>query len=312
MNNHVGYIGKAEYCYSNSAAMLLSFIGENVKPEQIEVSAGIGLGAFLIQHTNLLLFSPLAVAPDVGLTKSLHILGFEFEERSFNQEEPPLEELRKVLETSPVLIGPLDMGYLPYQKHSEPPYGADHFVLVYGMDDEKVYLHDPYGYPNAYLTFEQLKPTWKAENISYKLGSYHWWHSPKRVRKPSDKEIYEQTLEFFKFIYRESNETGQRDKRVINEVAIRTVADKLQNNELNEGEIQMLTDFSLPIAAKRANDYAGFFKPYNTELSSMKEQLAELAGHVHTLIMNKDNSKAAEILKELAEKEKRFQAKLLE
>lgn len=47
------YIGKAEYCYSNSAAMLLASISENIKPETIEVSAGTGLGAFLVKNANL-------------------------------------------------------------------------------------------------------------------------------------------------------------------------------------------------------------------------------------------------------------------
>lgn len=307
----VGYIGKAEYCYSNSAAMLLSSIGEHISPEKIEVSAGIGLGAFLIKNTNLIFFSPLAVAPDVGLTKSLQILGFSFEERSFQQEEPPLEELRKVLETSPVLLGPLDMGYLVYQKHQHPPFGADHFILAYDIDGTNIYLHDPYGYPNTYLTFEQLKPAWKAENIGYKLGSYHWWHSPKRILNPSEREIYNQTIEYFKTIYIESDKTAKNSERIINEYAIQIIADKISKNELNQHELSMLTGFSLPITAKRANDYALFFKPFSDELTQIKVTISKLAGHVHTQLMNNNLDEAAESLKKLAEKEYEFKSKIL-
>src|SRR3989344_1429359 len=312
MQHKISYIGKAEYCYSNSAAMLLSSIGENITPEQIEVSAGIGLGAFLGKGTNRLFFSPLAVAPDVGLTKSLHILGFKFKEKSFNREEPPIDDLRKVLETSPVLIGPLDMGYLTYQTHSSPPFGADHFVLVYGIDNDKVYLHDSYGYPNAYLTFEQLKLAWKAENIDYKLGSYHWWHSPKRISDPSDEEIYQQTLEFYKFIYQESDKTANNENRVINKDAIVTVANKLEAGELKAAEIEMLIGFSLPITAKRANDYANFLRKHNSRLAEIKDKLSELSGHVHVLIMSNNFIDAADKLKKLAELEGQFKALVLE
>lgn len=311
MQHRVSYIGKAEYCYSNSAAMLLSSIGENIRPEQIEVSAGIGLGAFLIKDTNLLYFSPLAIPPDVGLTKSLHILGFEFEERSFNQEEPPLEELKHVVKSSTVLIGPLDMGYLVYQKHQSPPRGADHYVLVYGIDSENIYLHDPYGYPNVFLTFEQLKPAWKAENIGYKLGFYHWWHSPKRITSPTPEDIYKQTFEHFKYIYQESDGTAHKNNRIINREAIKTVADKIEANELTSEEIGILTGFGLPLTAKRANDYANFFREFNPELAELKYKLSVLSGHSYVLLIEKKFNKAADKLRELAETEGIFKEKLL-
>lgn len=311
MQNRVTYIGKAEYCYSNSAAMLLSSISEDIRPEQIEVSAGIGLGAFLIKDTNQLFFSPLAMPPDVGLTKSLHILGFKFEERSFNQEKPPLEELKEVLKISPVLIGPLDMGYLVYQKHQSPPFGSDHYVLVYGIDNEKVYLHDPYGYPNAFLTFEQLKPSWKADNISYKLGPYHWWHSPKRVASPKPQDIYQQSLEYFKYIYQESDKTAQENNRIINSDAIKSVADKLEANELSSEEIGLLTGFALPITAKRANDYANFFRDFNPDLAKIKDDLSVLSGHAYVMLIEKEIKRASDKLRELAETEALFKNKLL-
>ena len=48
---HMKYVGKAEYCFANSAAMLLDSIGETVCPEVIEVGCGIGLSAFLEEET---------------------------------------------------------------------------------------------------------------------------------------------------------------------------------------------------------------------------------------------------------------------
>jgi len=37
------YLGKIEYCYSNSTAMLLRSIGERIDPSLIEVMTGMGI-----------------------------------------------------------------------------------------------------------------------------------------------------------------------------------------------------------------------------------------------------------------------------
>lgn len=310
--HNITYIGKAEYCYSNSAAMLLNSIDEQISPSKIEVPAGIGLSSFLTKEGDLLFISPLAVAPDVGLSTSLHILGFDFIEKGFSSPDDfPIKELKTALKISPVVIGPLDMGYLVYQPGHKRSHGADHYVFVYEADKENVYLHDPYGYPHAFLTYEQLKLAWQADAINYKQDYYHYWTNPTRKHTPSPKEIYEKTIEFFKFIYRESPEYARRDRRIIGKDAYLYIAEKVGNKNLSDSSIGHLTHFALPLAAKRAIDYSDFFSKHNKNLSDIKQEQAQLFGHCQVYIIEGYSKKASDILEKLAEIEKEFEEELM-
>ena len=132
------YVGNAPYCYANSAAMLLKSIGEDIHPGKIEVLTGVGLGA-IWQDDGLFWLSNPYSPPDVGLSAALGILGFQFVEGSSEKPDPcPLEELEELLQTGPVVLGPLDMGYLDYLPFSAP--GADHFVLAYQIASESCFF----------------------------------------------------------------------------------------------------------------------------------------------------------------------------
>lgn len=62
------YIGNGHYCYSNSTAMLLSSIGENVSPQIVEVLSGVGLGAMIEKERTLFLSMR---DPDDGINYAL-------------------------------------------------------------------------------------------------------------------------------------------------------------------------------------------------------------------------------------------------
>lgn len=59
----ISYRGNGSYCYSNSASMLLSTIGEDVSPSLIEVLTGFSLGASI--EDDLLFFDNSITSPDV-------------------------------------------------------------------------------------------------------------------------------------------------------------------------------------------------------------------------------------------------------
>src|SRR2546425_8453558 len=93
--------GNGPYCYSNSASMLLSTIGEQVSPQEMEAYTGIGLGAFWLPKENLLFFGSVSNPPDLGITRALRLLGFSFEEKMTDDSgKPPLEQLRSDLTSS--------------------------------------------------------------------------------------------------------------------------------------------------------------------------------------------------------------------
>ncbi|HEY1835196.1 MAG TPA: hypothetical protein VGG13_00010 [Candidatus Saccharimonadales bacterium] len=193
----VPYIGKAEYCYSNSTAMLLRSIGESVDPALIEVLTGMGIGEHL--YSGQLLFD--CTEPDIGISRTLTVLGFSFDEVS--SEDPtqaPFDRLRTLLRQGTVVLGPLEFAKLVYN----PAHGSgdsDHYVLAYDMDDEYVYVHDPWGFPCARITHSQLELAWRAEAVSYKRGYFRYWSNPKRIENPTNNVIYQRAIETYKNVY---------------------------------------------------------------------------------------------------------------
>ncbi len=69
----IPFRGNGPYCYSNTASMLLSTIGEQVSPQEMEAYTGVGLGAFWLPKEKLLFFSSISNPPDLGdLATTIH------------------------------------------------------------------------------------------------------------------------------------------------------------------------------------------------------------------------------------------------
>src|SRR5690348_17548361 len=64
------------------SSMLLSTIGEQVSPQEMETYTGVGLGAFWLPKDKLLFFSSISNPPDLGITRALHLLGFSLDRKS--------------------------------------------------------------------------------------------------------------------------------------------------------------------------------------------------------------------------------------
>ena len=308
----IPYIGNGPYCYANSVAMLLDSIGESISPAKVEVLSGVGIGACLLTKDKLLFFNTYAGAPDTGISRALEILGFNYEEKSSERSDfNPFDQLRKNLNESPVVLGPLDMGYLKYNPRSESLYGVDHFVLVYGIDNNNAYFHDPAGFPCVSIPIKDLAEAWKAENIGYRRNYYRYWTKPARVKQPKGKEIYDQAIQFFRSLYQESHDIAVKEKRVIDNDAIMTIIERLKNGNISSIEKDHLTHFALPLGAKRALDFASFFSPHNAVLTDLKQKQAQLFGRCHALVMNNDWKESSKSLEEFATVEKEFRNRLM-
>ena len=309
---HFTYIGNSAYCYSNSTAMLLSSIGENIPASLIEVVGGVGIGAYALPNGNISFLSGYSGLPDKAISKAMQILGFEFKESSKQSpDNPPFDELKQSLETSPAVLGPLDMGYLSYDPNHEHHYGVDHFVLAYTLNDSEVFLHDPAGFPNVSIFLEELGLAWKAESIQYKEGNYRFWTSPKRVSSPSQQEIYFSAIKNFKEIYLTGEKYAKAKGRTIDYEAIIFMANNIQKELLKPSEIGMLTGFIFPLGARRASDFSDFLKNDNPELAEIKAKQSNLLGLCHSFSVSKDWGKVSDNLKEFAELEKTFKKLIL-
>ncbi len=301
------YIGNGAYCYANSVAMMLKYSGEDIAPFFIEVLSAVGLGAFWSDQTKLIFFSNLATSPEQGINNALTQLGFQFQESvQDDPHDPPIEALKKCLDSSLVVIGPIDIAYLKTKGRSKNS-GGDHYVVVYKIIDDEVWIHDPQKYPALAIPMSEFKQIWKAENIPYRKGYYHYWTAPKRIKTFSASEIYQNAIRLFKKVYHES-EVSAHDEQ-IDDRAMMTCADFLKDGpQLLEGH---LLNFCLPLGARRALDYGHFFNDQNRDLGQIKENQAVLFSRCQIAGMNNNWGKVSSLLYELSKLEKEFKDTLL-
>ena len=295
------YFGDVSLCYSYSLAMALDAYGYDFKAEFLEAIMAMGNGASIVkedeQHPLVFFDNEM---PDLSISHSLKILGFDYEDFYLKDgSEVDLEEVKGKLETflsnGPVVLGPLDMGHLTYNPNHTILYGVDHFVTVYGIDDQYLYLHDPAGFACMKVTFNDILEAWKAEAIDYKRGAYSMWGNFKKVKTPSQTEIYQETARIMKTRYLD----GQRG-------VLECYAKAVAENGLNTEQKLLHQYFSFKLAAVRNLYLSKFLKDHDPKGARFKEELATLFGQAHLSCLKEDYQELAHLLYQIAEVDGRF------
>ncbi len=290
------YFGDVSLCYSYSLEMALDSYGYDFKAEFLEAIMVMGNGASIVKEDDQhpLVFFDNGM-PDLSISHSLKILGFDYEDFYLkNGAEVDLEEIKRKLETflsnGPVVLGPLDMGHLTYNPNHTILYGVDHFVTVYGIDDQYLYLHDPAGFACMKVTFKDILEAWKAEAIDYKRGAYSMWGNFKRLKTPSQTEIYQETAKIIKSRYL----NGQNG-------VLKCYAKAVAESGLNTEQKQLHQYFSFKLAAVRSLYLSKFLKDHDPEGARLKEELASLFGQAHLSCLKEDYQELSNFLYQIAE-----------
>ncbi|XXX81460.1 hypothetical protein WMF30_22135 [Sorangium sp. So ce134] len=161
---HFPYIGSGPYCYANAFAMMLGDRAPSTAVIELATSSPFGMQ--LIGGT-LPFFDPYGWTPEAGFDGALAALGWTSTVVKGKDAADALAQLRAALMEGPAWIGPVEMGHLRYQPGRTGPFGADHYLVVIEVDDERVLLHDPEGYPYASLPLDDFMAAWRAETITY-------------------------------------------------------------------------------------------------------------------------------------------------
>lgn len=162
--SHIPYTGSGPYCYSNSLAMM--FGEASPSASVIEFATASPFGMLLIGGT-LPFFDPYGWDPESGFEDALAALGWTSTVNKGGNEKEALTRLSEALEAGPVLVGPVEMGHLGHQPGMKGPIGADHYVVVLGINEERVIMHDPQGYPYASLPLDDFTNAWHGSTLSY-------------------------------------------------------------------------------------------------------------------------------------------------
>ena len=290
------YFGDVSLCYSYSLAMALDAYGFDFKADFLEAIMVMGNGASIVKEDeeHPLVFFDNGM-PDLSISHSLKILGFDYEDFYLKDGlEVDLEEVKGKLETllsnGPVVLGPLDMGHLTYNPNHTILYGVDHFITVYALDGQYLYLHDPAGFACMKVAFKDILEAWKAEAIDYKRGAYSMWGNFKKVKSPIQTEIYQETARIMKNRYL----NGQNG-------VLECYAKAVAENGLNTEQKQLHQYFSFKLAAVRNLYLSKFLKDHDPEGARLKEELATLFGQAHLSCLKEDYQELAHLLYQIAE-----------
>jgi len=290
------YFGDMSLCYSYSLAMALDSYGYDFKADFLEAIMVMGNGASIVKEDeeHPLVFFDNGM-PDLSISHSLKILGFDYEDSYLKDGvEVDLEEIKRKLETflsnGPVVLGPLDMGHLTYNPNHTILYGVDHFVTVYDIDDQYLYLHDPAGFACMEVAFNDILEAWKAEAIDYKRGAYSMWGNFRKVKSPSQTEIYQETARIMKNRYL----NGQNG-------VLECYAKAVAENGLNTEQKQLHQYFSFKLAAVRNLYLSKFLKDHDPKGARLKEELASLFGQAHLSCLKEDYQELSRLFYQIAE-----------
>ena len=295
------YFGDVSLCYSYSLAMALDAYGYDFKADFLEAIMVMGNGASIVKEDEQhpLVFFDNGM-PDLSISHSLKILGFDYEDFYVKDgAEVDLEEIKAKLESflsnGPVVLGPLDMGHLTYNPNHTILHGVDHFVSVYAVDGQYLYLHDPAGFACMKVAFSDIIEAWKAEAIDYKRGAYSMWGNFKKIKSPSQTQIYQETARIMKdrYLDRQSN-------------VLESYAKAVAEHGLNTEQKQLHQYFSFKLAAVRNLYLSQFLKGHDPKGARFKEELATLFGQAHLSCLKEDYQELSRLLYQIAEVDGRF------
>lgn len=294
------YFGDVSLCYTNSLAMALDSFGFDVRPERLEALMVMGNGASIMKDDprHPLVFFDNG-EPDVSISNCLRMLGFTWEDFFVEGPTTDLTEVRdrlaRMLESGPVVAGPLDMGLLTYNPNFHGLGGVDHFVCVLGLDGGRLHLHDPAGFPYMSMEFQDFAKAWEARAISYRRGSFSMWGGFTRVREPEGEEVYREVSSIMRKRY-EAGEAG----------VIRSYAEAIRRNGMSQQQQGIHQYFSFRLAAARNIYAARFLAEHDAERAQIKERIASLFGQAHLHNLTEDNLALADTLGRIAELDDRF------
>ncbi|MEU7824274.1 hypothetical protein [Catellatospora sp. NPDC049133] len=304
---HLPYVGSGPYCYSNSFAMLLG--AQAPSTAVIEVATGGPFGMQLIGGT-LVFFDAYGWDPEQGFDRALAAIGWTSTVSKGGDAETALARLAAAVRQGPVWVGPVEMGHLRHQPEMTGPIGADHFVVALDVDDERVLVHDPHGYPYAEVPVGDFMMAWRAETVSYG-DPYTMRTGFAKVADVKDADAIRSIIPAAIDWLSMRAEVEMPPGSLGNGAAAERVAELVEAGA-GDGLREHLMYFAIRVGARRLSDTADclLLAGYDDAARIAAEQ-ARLVGSLQYPMVTKDFPAAADALRRLAPTYDRLHAALV-
>ena len=313
---YVPFVGRMSYCYSKCLGMVLGWKGDSYPLPFLECLTTVPFG-FVYTVVDGGGFAVNGYNPHDGVERALKALQYRSEFKCFKSSEEALSFLRAALEKEPILIGPVDMGFLVYDPYCKFKKGGDHYLVALRMEKDHVIVNDPDGYLHVPISIEDFVKAWEAEAIGYKRGSYSLWLVRERVGTPQTERLYKDALALG------LQNLKERGRRFLEEdatfytgpAAINKLAENIKRYRSRRW-LRFYATFTFRVSAQRCFDSAMFIKeaPFQNDYllgaSETRMKQAFLYGKCQLEGSQLKFSKVAKTLEEISPLEDRFEAEL--
>ena len=111
-------------------------------------------------------FAVNGYTPHEGVERALNTLQYKREFKCFDSSEEALSYLASALKNEPILIGPVDMGFLVYDPFCKFKLGADHYLIALEATENHMIVNDPEGYVQVPIPIKNFLDAWKVKQYS--------------------------------------------------------------------------------------------------------------------------------------------------
>jgi hypothetical protein len=301
------YIGSGDYCFSNSLHM--SLLGSGASAETLpptgflECLTTMPFGYTYLKDAELFFFS--GPNPDLGLTRAIETLGWTCKLERGGDEEEALARLQAAVQHGPVLIGPLNMGYLTYNPTHTYLLGSDHYIVVLNMEEDHVLVHDPKGFPSVALPVENLLKAWRAEGMDlvYTDEPYTMRTAFRPGEARSRQQMVERTLPHISANLRQELWQPGMPAGV---TALRMLAQTF-HTEVSEKLAVHIFYFALPLGLRHKVDAQLFLREGNQfEAADLIEEQSRLLGKAQYAGVQHSWAEVATLIEQVATLEERL------
>jgi len=117
--------------------------------------------------------------PDIGINIAFDLLGIDYFYKYYlkndiSTKEKAIDSLIKMLQTGPVILGPVNMGLLPYYYNSFQYIGIDHYLVAidYSQKADQIILMDTERVGIVSISINDFIPCWLAKDLIEGNGAF--------------------------------------------------------------------------------------------------------------------------------------------
>ncbi|OAA60788.1 RADC family protein [Cordyceps fumosorosea ARSEF 2679] len=294
------YVGGGPYCYANSFATVLGAKAPSTAVIEFATSSAFGMEVINVPKNPLVFFDPYGWDPLKSFDDALEAMGWRCTQIIGKDAQDALASLKAALQNGPVFVGPVEMGLLKHQPNARGPIGADHYVVILGIDNDTVEMHDPHGYPYATLPLQEFMAAWKTDSLGYGK-SYTMRTDFKQFESLTEEDVIRRSIpNALKHLNLKAAGVEEMPPgSAANEAATKWLCDRIEVG-LPDGMRAHFVYFAVQVGARRSIDAATCLSRVGyTASAAVMDKIARTIGALQYPLTQKRDEAAFAILQKL-------------